>query len=44
MSYLYAAYIVTWAIHIAYLSTIMRRYARLRKEIEEFKGRGDEKS
>jgi hypothetical protein len=39
MSYLYAAYIATWAIHVAYLGTLLRRYLRLRNEITEFKGR-----
>ncbi len=39
MSYLYAAYIITWAIHIAYLSSLVRRYARLRREIQELKNR-----
>ena len=33
--YLFAAYAVTWIIHIAYLATIVRRYSRLRREIEE---------
>ena len=37
MSYLYAAYIATWAIHIAYLGYLLRRYSRLRMEIEAFK-------
>jgi len=44
MTYLYAAYIATWAIHIAYLATLLRRYSRLRKEIAEFKGRIEEKN
>jgi CcmD family protein len=35
--YLFAAYAVTWIIHIAYLSTIVSRYARLKREIEELK-------
>jgi len=35
MTYLYAAYILTWVIHIAYLGSLARRYTRLRKEIEE---------
>jgi hypothetical protein len=43
MSYLYAAYIATWAIHIAYLGTLLRRYSRLRKEIAELKPRMEEK-
>jgi len=33
--YLFAAYAVTWIIHIAYLGTIMWRYTRLRGEIEQ---------
>lgn len=37
MTFLYAAYAATWIIHIAYLSTLLRRYSRLRKEIEELK-------
>jgi hypothetical protein len=36
MKYLYAAYIATWVIHITYISTIVTRYARLRKKMEEF--------
>jgi hypothetical protein len=43
MNYLYAAYIATWAIHIAYLGTLLRRYSRLRNEIAEFKSRSQEK-
>jgi hypothetical protein len=39
MNYLYAAYIATWAIHVAYLGTLVRRYLRLRNEIAEFKRR-----
>lgn len=39
MNYLYAAYVATWAIHILYLSTLVRRYTRLRREIEELKTR-----
>jgi CcmD family protein len=35
--YLFAAYAVTWIIHIAYLSTIVTRYSRLKREIEELK-------
>ncbi|MGA9964989.1 MAG: hypothetical protein WBQ10_07280 [Terriglobales bacterium] len=42
MSYLYAAYIATWAIHVAYLGTLLRRYIRLRNEIAEFNAK-DEK-
>lgn len=37
MNYLYAAYAATWIIHITYLGIVSRRYARLRKELEELK-------
>jgi CcmD family protein len=39
MSYLYAAYIATWIIHVGYLGTLLRRYTRLKHEIQEFNGR-----
>ena len=35
MTYLYIAYAATWLIHVAYLSTVVRRYSRLKKEMEE---------
>jgi CcmD family protein len=35
MTFLYAAYAATWIIHITYLSTLVRRYKRLQREIEE---------
>ena len=35
--YLFAAYAVTWIIHIAYLTTIMRRYSRLKREVDDLK-------
>jgi hypothetical protein len=34
IGYLLAAYAATWIIHIAYLGTIVGRYARLRREIK----------
>lgn len=37
MNYLYAAYAATWIIHVGYLTILARRYARLRKEIEDLK-------
>jgi len=37
MNFLYAAYAATWIIHIAYLGMIARRYARLKREIQELK-------
>jgi CcmD family protein len=43
MSYLYAAYIATWVIHVGYLGTLLRRYSRLKREIQEFNGRIEEK-
>jgi CcmD family protein len=43
MNYLYAAYVATWAIHIGYLGTLVRRYTRLRNEIAELKSRIEEK-
>jgi len=33
--YLFAAYAVTWIIHITYLGTIVRRFARVKREIKE---------
>jgi len=35
--YLFAAYAATWIIHIAYLATLVSRYARLRREIDDLK-------
>jgi len=35
MNFLYAAYGATWAIHIAYLITVLRRYSRLKQEVDE---------
>jgi len=35
MTYLYIAYAATWLIHVAYLSTVARRYSRLKKEMEQ---------
>jgi UDP-N-acetylglucosamine enolpyruvyl transferase len=37
MTYLLAAYVATWGIHIAYLGHLARGYARLKREIEELK-------
>jgi CcmD family protein len=42
MNYLYAAYVATWVIHVGYLSTLLRRYTRLRDEVAEFKSRVEE--
>ena len=35
MTYLYVASAATWLIHVAYLSTVVRRYSRLKKEMEQ---------
>jgi CcmD family protein len=35
--YLFAAYAITWVIHITYIGTILSRYARLKREIEQLK-------
>lgn len=35
--YLFAAYAATWIIHIVYVSTIVSRYAHLKREIDELK-------
>ena len=35
MTYLYLAYAATWLIHVAYLTTVVRRYSRLKKEMEQ---------
>jgi hypothetical protein len=39
MKFLYAAYAATWIIHVAYMGTIARRYARLRDKVADFKKR-----
>jgi CcmD family protein len=33
--FLYAAYIATWAIHGLYLTSIVRRYSRLRQRMKD---------
>ncbi|MBZ5646014.1 MAG: CcmD family protein [Acidobacteriia bacterium] len=35
--FLYAAYVVTWVVHISYLLILGRKAARLRREIEDLK-------
>ncbi|MGO9650653.1 hypothetical protein SBA7_190003 [Candidatus Sulfotelmatobacter sp. SbA7] len=37
MTYLFAAYVATWVIHITYLGHLARGYARLKREIEELR-------
>lgn len=36
-TYLYAAYIVTWLIHIGYLGILVRKYSRLKDEIGQLR-------
>jgi len=35
IKFLFAAYILTWVIHVFYLGTIVRRFSRLREELRE---------
>jgi len=35
IKFLLAAYVATWVIHGAYLGTLVRRFARLRRELRE---------
>jgi hypothetical protein len=35
MKFLYAAYGITWAVHIIYLLVLTRRFARLREDIKD---------
>jgi CcmD family protein len=35
IKYLYAAYAATWIIHVFYLTTLVRRYSRLRQQLKE---------
>ena len=37
VKFLYAGYIATWMIHGIYIGTIVRRYARLRQRMKEFR-------
>lgn len=35
--YLIAAYAATWIIHISYLASLVSRYSRLKREIDDLK-------
>ncbi len=37
LHFLYAAYIVTWVVHITYLAILGRKAARLCREVEDLK-------
>jgi CcmD family protein len=39
VKFLFAAYIATWAIHLFYISTLLRRFSRLRQQLREL-GKG----
>jgi CcmD family protein len=39
VKFLFAAYIATWAIHLFYISTLIRRFSRLRQQLREL-GKG----
>lgn len=39
MTYLYAAYAATWLIHIVYLGSVLSRYRKLQREMQELKRR-----
>ena len=39
LKFLYAAYIATWLIHSFYIGTLVRRFAKLRREMREL-GKG----
>ena len=39
MTYLYIAYGATWAIHVIYLFSVVRRYSRLKQEVDELKNK-----
>jgi CcmD family protein len=37
MSYLYAAFVATWVIHGTYLAILVRKYSKIRREMERLK-------
>jgi CcmD family protein len=39
VKFLFAAYVATWAIHLFYISTLLRRFSRLRQQLREL-GKG----
>ena len=39
VKFLFAAYIATWAIHLFYIGTLLRRFSRLRQQLREL-GKG----
>jgi CcmD family protein len=39
VKFLFAAYVATWAIHLFYIGTLLRRFSRLRQQLREL-GKG----
>ena len=39
VKFLFAAYAATWVIHLFYISTLVRRFSRLRQQLREL-GKG----
>jgi CcmD family protein len=39
VKFLFAAYVATWAIHLFYIGTLVRRFSRLREQLREL-GKG----
>ena len=39
MNWVYAAYGVTWAVHIAYLIVLTRGYQRVRRDVQDLERR-----
>ena len=37
IKFLYAAYTATWAIHLFYMGSLVRRYRRMKQELDELK-------
>ncbi len=37
ISFLHAAYIATWLIHLGYIATLVTRYRALKREVEDLK-------
>jgi CcmD family protein len=39
IKFLYAAYIAAWLIHGAYITSLLRRYRKLKREANELQGK-----
>ena len=39
VKFLFTAYVATWAIHLFYITTLVRRFSRLRQQLREL-GKG----